>query len=412
MKIIWQLFGVHIVLIIVILTLLLAGIIWPRRYRKVRRSLFLASGVCLLGSIILGLITYWPYTYKKNYLTSDNAPASVITTLRQLADPIGFNIGVAIAPEPLYYENVGKEFNSVVATNHFKPGKLLKDPLNWEFDFSKADELLEFAESNGMRMRGHTLVWGKFAGRTFPKAWINEVNSASDQEKAMKGILKRYIVAVMDHFKGHIPVWDVVNEPMAGEGLYPSIFTKSLGEKYIDYAFQIARETDPDCLLFLNEQIGDYQGPQGQAFISLLKRLLDRDVPIDGVGLQTHHINRIHDIEGLKQFIRQIGQLGLQVEITELDVRLLLFKGERDPYQAQGDQFKAIVKTCLDDPACKGVTFWGLTDKSNWMDAVPPFKWKSPNAPNIFDEEMRKKPGYHGVWEVLKEARELASPMD
>ena len=160
---------------------------------------------------------------------------------------------------------------------------------------------------------------------------------------------------------------------------------------------------DQDCSLFLNEQIVDYDGPQGTAFLALLKGLVDRGVPIDGVGLQSHHINRVHDIDALKRYIRSIGQLGLKVEMTELDVRLRLFGKEQDPYQAQGDQFRKIVEVCLDDPACDGVTLWGLTDGANWMDSVPPFKWKSPNAPNVFDEEMRKKPAYFGIKEALKQ---------
>ena len=137
--------------------------------------------------------------------------------------------------------------------------------------------------------------------------------------------------------------------------------------------------------------------------MALLKGLVNRGVPIDGVGLQSHHINRVHDIDALKRYIRSIGQLGLKVEITELDVRLRLFGKEKDPYQAQGDQFRKIVEVCLDDPACDGVTLWGLTDGANWMDSVPPFKWKSPNAPNVFDEYMRKKPAYFGIKEALKQ---------
>ena len=97
--------------------------------------------------------------------------------------------------------------------------------------------------------------------------------------------------------------------------------------------------------------------------------------------------------------------MGLKVEITELDIRLLLFGDESDPYRAQGDQFRKIVEICLSEPACEGVTLWGLTDGANWMDAIPPFNWKSPNAPNIFDEDMHWKPAYVGIWEALKDAQ-------
>lgn len=402
MKMIWQLFGVHISFVSIIVMLLLAWLIWPRKYPQTRKRLLRSSGIILIGCILLGLNNYWPREYDKTYLDQDLPAELETTSLRQLADARDFYIGVAITPDPAHHTVIAREFNSVVAENHLKPGRLLVDAANWKFDFSKADELMAFAEANGMRMRGHTLIWGKFPGMTFPKQWIEQINGASDKKQAMEALIKRYIETVMGHFKGRVPTWDVVNEPMAGMELYPSIFSNSMGEAYINYAFQIAHQADPDCSLFLNEQIVDYDGPQGTAFLDLLKRLIDRGVPIHGVGLQSHHINRIHDTDALRRYIRSIGQLGLKVEITELDVRLRLFGMEKDPYQAQGDQFKNIVEACLDDPACGGVTMWGLTDGKNWMDSVPPFKWKSPNAPNIFDEDMRKKPAYIGIGEALK----------
>lgn len=405
MKIIWQLFGIHISLTLIILLLFLAWLFWPRKYPLIRKGLLMSSGLVLLGSVLLALYTYWPTEYEKQYLSKTLSPELTAIPLKQLADSIDFHIGVAVSPDPTFHKDILQEFNSVVAENHFKPGKLLVDAANWTFDFSKADKLMTFAEENDLRMRGHTLIWGKFPGMTFPKQWIEVINTASDPKKTMEGLIKRYIETAMGHYKGRISSWDVVNEPMAGEALYPSIFTQSMGEEYIDFAFKIAQEVDPDCSLFLNEQIIDYDGPSGKAFLALLARLLERGVPIHGVGLQSHHINRIHDTEALKKYIRTIGEMGLKVEITELDMRLLLFGDEQDPYQAQGDQFKKIVEVCLDDPACTGVTLWGLTDGANWMDGVPPFKWKSPNSPNILDEDMRKKPAYVGIWEALKGAQ-------
>ena len=403
MKIIWQLFGVHISFVAVVLLLLLAWLVWPRRYPRLRNRLLIGNGIIFLGGILLGLNEYWPREYDKSYLDEEVSAQLEATSLRELADARDFYIGVALSPNSAHGTVIAREFNSVVAENHFKPGKLLVDAANWSFDFSKADELLAFAEANDMRMRGHTLIWGKFPGMTFPRQWIEQINGATDKKQAMEALIKRYIERVMGHFKGRVATWDVVNEPMAGMELYPSIFSNSMGEEYIDFSFNVAHQVDQDCSLFLNEQIVDYDGPQGTAFLALLKGLVDRGVPIDGVGLQSHHINRVHDIDALKRYIRSIGQLGLKVEMTELDVRLRLFGKEQDPYQAQGDQFRKIVEVCLDDPACDGVTLWGLTDGANWMDSVPPFKWKSPNAPNVFDEEMRKKPAYFGIKEALKQ---------
>jgi len=401
MEIIFDLFGVHITFFSIILILFLAWLFWPRRYKKVRKMLIRSAGVVLLVGVLLATKTYWPYSYEKTYLQQEVSDEIKSTPLKTLADSIDFNIGVAIGPAA-DFKTISKEFNSVVGENDFKPGKLLVNAKNWTFDFSKADKLLAFADANNMRMRGHTLIWGKFPGMTYPAAWGKMISESNDKKKVMEGLMARYIQEVLSHFKGKILTWDVVNEPMRGEGLYQSIFTEALGEEYLDLAFKLARKADPEVSLFLNEQINDYDGPSGQAFLKQLERLVERNVPIDGVGLQCHHIKNKHDINALKRYMHSIGELGLKVEITELDVRLLLFNDNDDPYAAQGKQFEAITKLCIEEPACSGLTLWGLTDGANWMDQIPPFKWKSPNAPNIYDEDMNRKPAYLGIWNALK----------
>ena len=401
MQMIWQLFGVHIVLIALVMGLFIIWLVWPRRYKVLRRRMIQGSGLILLLSVLLGVYVYWPRSFEKSYLSIEISDEVKETPLRELIDTSDFYIGVAAASTSPHLNKMAVEFNSMVAENEFKPGQLLTNAEHWQYDFSKADQLIAFAEKHNMRMRGHTLIWGKFPGMTLPESWITKVEASPDPLKEMKRIITRYVTDVMQHFKGKVATWDVVNEPMRGEGLYPSIFSKTLGEEYIDLAFRTAHQVDPDCKLYLNEAIVDYDGPPGQAFLSLLKRLLDRNVPLHGVGLQTHHLFQLHDSKALKRYIEEIAEMGLEVEITELDVRLLLLSGEDDPYEAQGKQYKSIVEVCSLSPACRGVTLWGFSDKDNWMDAVPPFKWKSPNAPNIYDEDLNRKPAYMGIWKAL-----------
>jgi endo-1,4-beta-xylanase len=402
MNIVWQLFGTQIVFLSIVILLMFLWIICPRRYKNSRRRILQLNGIIILLGLICALYTYWPKTYEKQYLSSVLSKEIEVTPLRALADSLDFYIGMATSSESPYLDKIATEFNSIVAENEFKPNELIVDPINWEFDFSKADRLINYAQSKNIRVRGHTLIWGKFPGRTYPADWKVMVNEADIHSLAMKEIMERYINVVMGHFKGKVSSWDVVNEPMGGALLYPNVFSKSLGEKYIDFAFHTAYKVDPDCKLYLNEAIVDYNGPSGKAFLSLLQRLIDRGVPIHGVGLQTHNLFKLHNTEDLKQYIDRIEMMGLEVEITELDIRLLLFKKEDDPYDAQGRQYRKIVEICTLSPACKGVTLWGMSDKNNWMDAVPPFSWKSPNAPNIYDEEMNRKPAYFGIWQTLK----------
>jgi len=227
---------------VVILLGFLTWLFWPRKFPRTRKRLLIFSGLVFLFSVILGLNTYWPREYDKNYLEAKLPADQDVTPLRELADSNQFYIGVALSPDPIYGTEIIREFNSLVGENHFMPGKLLVDAGNWTFDFSGADKLMTFAEANGMRMRGHTLVWGKFPGMTFPKQWIERINTSTDPKATMEMLIKKYIETVMGHYKGRLNTWDVVNEPMAGTELYPSIFTKSMGEGYIDFSFRTARE--------------------------------------------------------------------------------------------------------------------------------------------------------------------------
>ncbi len=404
MKMIWELFGVHITFFISILLIFIVWLAWPKRQRQIKRTLLIILGVGFLTALITGVVAYWPHQFEKTYLSENREHGDLEDySLSHLADSLDFYIGMAVKPDSLYQHWVPGEFNSVTAENHFKPGLLLKNAEAWEFDYSVADELLKQAKKYGMRMRGHTLIWGKFPGRTHPVAWIKIAEQAEDPEAAMTEIITRYITEVMTHFKGEVTTWDVVNEPMGGAILYENVFTRTLGEAYIDLAFHTAHAIDPSCELILNEAIGDYDGPSGQAFLELLKRLKERDVPVHGVGLQTHHINAIHDVAALKRYMRAIGEMGYKTEITELDIRLLHFKKAKDPYQAQGHQYYKITRACLEEPSCTGLTIWGITDAENWMDQIPPFKWKSPNAPYILDENLNKKPAYWGIHSALVE---------
>jgi endo-1,4-beta-xylanase len=106
-------------------------------------------------------------------------------------------------------------------------------------------------------------------------------------------------------------------------------------------------------------------------------------------------------LEPFRKFLKRISDLGLKIEITELDARLRLFGGHDDPYQAQGDFYEAFVPACLENPLCSGVTIWGLSDRHVWYDGLGVFKLHRPNESNLFDEKLSPKPAYQGLVNAL-----------
>lgn len=370
------------------------------------KSWRIAAGVFATEILILaiGYIVYFtPVEYPRNYLQD---PAPEPGSLAKIAREKGFYIGAAVnkAENPEYRKLVPLEFNSVTPENYTKWRQLLVNDEIGKYDFSKADAIIDYAVENGVRVRGHTLIWGKFSGRTYPRALDDRISEASDPPAELRSIMQEHIQTVMTHFKDRITVWDVVNEPLSMEGVYldKNLFLNTLGRSYIAESFRMARAADPSAQLFINEQFGNYTGELVELFFDLLEWLIEENVPIDGVGIQAHNIFKTHKLDEFRQFVQRVANLGLLVEVTEFDARIRLFGEEPDPYQAQGDYMAEYARICIENPACIGFTVWGLSDASTWFDWVPPFNKMVPNDPLLFDMNLRPKPAYAQIREALR----------
>jgi endo-1,4-beta-xylanase len=93
-----------------------------------------------------------------------------------------------------------------------------------------------------------------------------------------------------------------------------------------------------------------------------------RGVPLSGVGLPMHVALDLDDpakLNSLSASIKRVGDLGLKVHITELDVRVT----SNDPasFAVQAKLYGEIVGVCIQQPSCKLIQTWGLTDKYSWM---------------------------------------------
>jgi len=368
--------------------------------RKIAGAIFAAEALVL---VCFYFFYFTPRRFPRNYLT---AYPPLPATLAQTATQNGFYIGAAInrSANPTYAELVPREFNSIRPENATKWRRMLVNGKIGKYDFTEADVIVDYAIAKGVRVRGHTLVWGKFPGRTYPKELDQRIAETGDPAAELQQILGDHITTVMRHFKGRIKVWDAVNEPMSMDGPYldKNIFLNTLGKDYIAAVFRMAHEVDPSVQLFLNEQFGNYTGEGVEVFFGLLQHLKESNVPIHGVGIQGHNIFKTHNLDEYREFLTRITDLGLLVEITEFDARIRLFEDSDDPYQAQGDYTTAYAVACIENPSCVGFTVWGLSDASTWFDSIPPFRWMLPNDPLLFDTELRPKPAYHGIKIALK----------
>lgn len=326
------------------------------------------------------------------------APAATCT-LRQWADQAGIEIGAAVEPawiaeEPQYAATLAAEFGSLTPENRMKWPEIHPSPD--AYDFGPADALVDFAQTNDMAVRGHTLVWGQMAGNGTPD-YVRDAQSAQE----LRTLVAEHIGTVAGRYAGKVDSWDVVNEPLVvlGNELDPNPFFELLGPDYIAEAFALAKAADPDARLFLNEAFVELAGPRFDAFHDLVRELLAQGVPIDGVGLQGHLLFPIFlDPQELRTNLERIVDLGLEVEITELDIAVsFLPEAERDAYQRQA--YFDVFTACLEVEGCNRITLWGFTDAHTWLDD---FLGNPAVDPLLFDEDYRRKPAYYGVRDALR----------
>lgn len=325
-------------------------------------------------------------------LSFGGALAQGMPPLRDLAATRGIDFGAAVAvsplkAEPIYAETLKREFSMLVGENAFKWESLHITPSLYFFD--DTDAIIAFAEENGMKVRGHTLVW-----HNQNPSWLARKTKTRDEAIA---VLKDHIQTVVGRYKGRIVAWDVVNEAIddsTGQ-LRESPWLTAIGPDYIALAFQFAHEADPDAKLYYNDYGAEGIGGKGDAVFELVKGLVEQGVPIHGVGWQGH-FQANSFIMDMKMNGERLAELGLEVAITELDVRIALPPTEAT-IARQAKMYADVTKTCLALPNCKAVVTWGFTDRHSW---VPGF-FAGAGAALPFDENYEKKPAYDAIRSVF-----------
>jgi endo-1,4-beta-xylanase len=272
-------------------------------------------------------------------------------------------------------------------------------PTAAQFRFDYADAVLAFAEANNMTMVGHTLAWYG----AMP-AWTKDIEGAADAER----VLTDHIEKVVGRYRGKIKSWHVVNEPIDeangdAPGLRPSVWLSNLGDRYMDLAFKIAHRVDPNCKLFINEyDLECFDGKfakKREAFRKVIHDLLDRGVPVHGVGLQGHIRGQYEiDRDGVSDFVAELKSLGLIVHVTEMDVIDKELPGPiavRDAIVASRahDFLDAVFSAVRPE----SIATWGITDRYTWVPSWNKRADGMPNRPLPLDANYRRKP----LWDVI-----------
>ena len=322
-----------------------------------------------------------------------------------------FTIGVAVSPQALKTDEASlilQQFTAMTAENAMKMGPI--HPKENEYFWTHADSIVAFAQRNKMKLRGHTLCWHNQTAK-----WMfTDAEGKPVSKELLLQRLKDHITTVVSRYKGKIYAWDVVNEAISDsrEDFYRnSDWYKICGEEYIAKAFQYAHEADPAALLFYNDY-NETNPVKREKIAKLVKALKDAGVPIHGLGLQGHWALTEPSRPQLDSALARYAQLGVTLQITELDVSVYpkehqassrkadeydqTFSAEKDQQQTEAYRmyFEVFRKY---KSSLSSVTFWNISDRRSWLDNFPVRGRK--DYPLLFDKDLKPKKAY---WAVVK----------
>ncbi len=324
--------------------------------------------------------------------SSSGAPTPSVApgSLRALANARGVYIGSATMAAELtsdapYRALTAREFSMLTPANELKWDAT--EPQRGTFTFAKGDQIVSFATANGLRVRGHTLVW-----HSQLPGWLTSGRFAAEE---LRSILRAHITAEVTHYAGTVYAWDVVNEPFAEDGGFRrSTWFTTLGPGYIAEALRTAHAADPAAKLYVNDYNVEGVNAKSDALYALVRSLRAAGAPIDGVGLQAHlSVGQVPST--MRKNIERFAALGVDVAITELDVRITL-PATVAALRQQAVDYRAVAAACLAVSRCRGVTVWDATDKYSW---VPSF-FPGQGAALPFDDKLVAKP----AWTALHQA--------
>lgn len=371
-------------------------------------------------------------------LSSCNSTNEKMTLKTKFKDyfSIGATLNYSGVKNNVFSDLIG-EFNSMTCENEMKWGNLhTYDSVSktHTYSYNKADEMVKYAKKNKMKIRGHALVWhqglGNDEGTT---SWVfqdeNDETKLASKEVVI-GRMKDHIRNVMTHFGDDVYCWDVVNEAIDDNNTVPlnenktNIYRASewyeiCGPDFIYEAFKTAdevrKELGLDIKLFYNDYESDNPNKLAKT-IEMVKELQARNIPIDGIGMQCHYSVGNFNMDNFKYALETYASLGVDVQITELDISLYVLNSsmDKDPnlwieYDSddyhyytdiQATIYGRISKICREFVDTEypenygeltGITFWGVADEETWLSKYSDYRMNRIDYPLLFDALTRER---------------------
>ncbi len=311
---------------------------------------------------------------------------------------------------------ITEQFNSITMENEMKPDFLLSEDniTRGEDDDilineDVLDKVLKLASDNGLKLRGHTLVWHSQTPSWFFRKDFDTSQSyvsKSVMRKRMESYIQKVITYCQDNYPGVVYAWDVVNEVVDDDGTVRenSDWYNVYGDdSFITDAFTYARKyADEDVKLFLNDY-NEYVADKRDKIYEVVKELYEAGL-CDGVGMQSHYTMTYPTVAAVKVAMRKFNQIdpgNIEIQLTELDIHNTYATASGQKYVAK--KYKALFDMLVDsarnqDINITGVTFWSLTDNDTWLTSF----YGESSYPALFGSDYAAKSSYFAVLDAAK----------
>jgi endo-1,4-beta-xylanase len=287
-----------------------------------------------------------------------------------------FLFGTAVAHAPFadtgddgrdYRQFILDHFSALVCENEMK--WYATEVERGREDYAPADALLDFADQNGLAMRGHCLFWEK---EEFVQSWL----SALDQSD-LGAAMERRLTAIVNRYAGRLVSWDVNNEMLDG-----AFYRQRIGPDATAWMFREAARLDPKTPLFVNEYgiLGERE--KTERYLELIRDLRARGAQVGGIGVQSHDLDRLA-VDGRtvlapgerpewllstpitpEAFVATLDRLhaetGLPIHLTEVSAKF-------PDATRRGDLLEMLFRLGFSHEAVQAILLWGFGAKTHWM---------------------------------------------
>lgn len=266
------------------------------------------------------------------------------------------------------------------------------EPVEGMTAYTETMAAARWLREKGVQVKGHPLCW-----HTACAPWLMRYSN----EEILRRQLER-IHRDVTAFRGVIGLWDVINEVviMPEFDKYDNAITricKELGRvPLVKAVFAAAKENDPDAVLLIN----DFN--TSRRYEQLIEDLLEADVPISVIGIQSHQHQGYWGAEKLNDVLERFSRFGLPIHFTENtlisgaimpphivdlnDWQVPEWPSTPEGEERQAREISEMYSILFSHPSVEAITTWDFNDGC-WL--------KAPSG--FVHEDNSEKPSYHAL---------------